>query len=165
MALLLKRRFTQECGQNHREIVQKVHFPWSCVAQKRGNWERRLVSSLTRFKLRGHVGPSEPRFWKKNPPFYTEKRLYSRRNWNQISPWFSYDQLDCFNKLLQGSTFMIHCQTKTKVFRFFGIRKLVCKQWNCYHRNPMICRLIKAVVSYMSHKSFDVLVTKKIILR
>ena len=82
-----------------------------------------------------------------------------------MSPWFSNDQLDCFNKLLDSSTSVINCQTKTKVFRFFGIRKLICEQWNCYHRNPMICRLIKAVVSYMSHKSFDVLVTQKIILR
>ena len=48
---------------------------------------------------------------------------------------------------------------------FLCIGVLVSKQRKRHHRNPMIRRLVKTIVSYMGHKRLNVLVTQKIILR
>ena len=64
------------------------------------------------------------------------------------------------NQLFSVKTAVIHRHAQPKMFNLSGIKKLIYKQGKCHHRNPMVCRLIKTIVSHVGDKSLDVLVSQ-----
>ena len=77
-----------------------------------------------------------------------------------VLPWLMDNMLYFLNKLFNIEIVVIHRHTQSKMFNLLGIKELVSKQGKSHHRNPMITRLIKTVVSHVGDKSLDVLVTQ-----